>query len=578
MSNTKNKILNNLPLLTVILFALILTVTIIYINSTSNILGHSYRDAYLYLIQSLKMSGVNITGYDYVDHLSPFIPFLTAILFKLGFISETSLFITTGIFYFLGIIGMYYLLKLRFDEKISVYGAILYGSLSINLLWAANGTLDIPSIGISIWALYFFILGMEKNQKWFYIAIPLAVLSFFAKYTGALVVAVMILYFLSKRDIFGNIKKYIKNLIIGLIAGIMITLPFFAYCFINHIPFGFLSQAQEISGRTSTSALAIANNLENQLFYYFENIPRFIYAPNEILGYLVLILVIIGLVYGVYKFITYSKNQYQKENRISLSFLEKIKLPKTLYYVVMILTIIIIILSFLTASKISFIISEALFFGSIFIFSIAFNSIFKNQMDEKLISDENKYKFFNYDLVMIGWFLGYMIFFSAHLTKADRYFTALAPAFVFFASLGLNVIIRKIAKTDKFNFKYLNKKYNITTGIIIVCIVILLISTVGYLTINKHDSLVDNEKNMSVWIEENIPNYQNLTISSDRAPIYTWYLETEVSYSPNGNIEDVNKFLKENNVYYHISTPINGSLDNYIPLKTIGEVTIYKHV
>ena len=593
MSNTKNKILNNLPLLTVILFALILTVTIIYINSTSNILGHSYRDAYLYLIQSLKMTGVNITGYDYVDHLSPFIPFLTAILFKLGFVSETSLFITTGIFYFLGIIGMYYLLKLRFDDKISVYGAILYGSLSINLLWAGNGTLDIPSIGISIWALYFFILGMGKNQKWFYIAFPLAVLSFFAKYTGALVVAVMILYFLSKRDIFGNIKKYIKNLIIGVIAGIVITIPFFAYCFINNIPFGFLSQAQEISGRTSTSALAIANHLENQLFYYFEHIPRFIYAPNEILGYLVLILVIIGLVYGLYKFITYSKNQYKKENKISLSFLEKIKLPKAVYYIVMVLTMLFTVLSFLTASKFSFIISETLFYGSIFIFAIAFNSVFKDLINEKLISENNdelnnneelsnknnkKYKFFNYDLAMIGWFLGYMIFFSAHLTKADRYFTALAPAFVFFASLGLSTIIKKIAKTNKFNLKDLNKKYQINNIIIIVCIVILLISTVGYLTINKHDSLVDDEKNMSVWIKENIANYQNINISSDRAPIYTWYLQTGISYSPNGDINEINTFLDENKIDYHISTPINGTLNNYIPLKTIGDVTIYKHV
>ena len=391
-----------------------------------------------------------------------------------------------------------------------------------------------------------------------------------------------------------------KKWVIGIIAGIVITIPFFAYCFINNIPFGFLSQAQEISGRTSTSALAIANHLENQLFYYFEYIPRFIYAPNEILGYLVLILVIIGLVYGLYKFITYSKKQYKKENKISLSFLEKIKLPKTVYYAVIILTMILIVLSFLTASKFSFIISETLFYGSIFIFAIAFNSIFKDSMNEKLISEKDnelnndeklisrnneeidsknkKYNFFNYDLAMIGWFLGYMIFFSAHLTKADRYFTALAPAFVFFASLGLSTIIKKIAKTKKFNLKELNKKYQINNIIIIVCIVILLISTVGYLTINKHDSLVDDEKNMSVWIEENIANYQNINISSDRAPIYTWYLQTGISYSPNGDINEINAFLDENKIDYHISTPINGTLNNYIPLKTIGDVTIYKHI
>ena len=55
----------------------------------------------------------------------------------------------------------------------------------------------------------------------------------------------------------------------------------------------------------------------------------------------------------------------------------------------MILTMILIVLSFLTASKFSFIISETLFYGSIFIFAIAFNSIFKDSMNEKLISEKD---------------------------------------------------------------------------------------------------------------------------------------------------------------------------------------------
>ncbi|MDO5850648.1 MAG: hypothetical protein Q4P14_05470, partial [Methanobacteriaceae archaeon] len=107
-----------LPLIIVVLFAIIVSFSIIYINSSSNILGSSYRDAYLYLIQALKWSGYNITGYDYVNYLSPLIPFLTAILFKLGFVSESSLFLTSGIFYIFGIIGIYYLLKLRFNNYI----------------------------------------------------------------------------------------------------------------------------------------------------------------------------------------------------------------------------------------------------------------------------------------------------------------------------------------------------------------------------------------------------------------------------------------------------------------------------
>ena len=197
MSNkgkTENKwIKNNIQLLIVIVFSILVTVSLIYINNSSNILGHSYRDVYFYLIQALNFSGNPINGYDYIYYLSPLVPYITSILFRFGFVSELSIFIVTGIFYTMATIGMYYLLKLRFHKNISCFGAILYGSMSINLIWAANGTLDIPSISFSIWSLYFFILAMEKDQKYFYIAFPLAVLSFLGKYTGALIIAILIL-------------------------------------------------------------------------------------------------------------------------------------------------------------------------------------------------------------------------------------------------------------------------------------------------------------------------------------------------------------------------------------------------
>ena len=237
------KLENKLTLTAVILFAAMITSVIIYQNSTHSFLGHSYRDVFFYLIESLRMSGVEITGYAYVNYLSPFVPFLTSLLFRLGFVSETSIFITTGIFFFIGILGMFYLLKLRFDNFLSFFGAFLYGTLLINIKWVANGTLDIAFVALMIWALYFFIQGMEKNQKYFYLAFPLVVLSFFTKYPGALIVEVIVLYFVSKTSILNNIKKYYKNIFGGVIAGVITTIPFLLYFFLNNIPLGFLNQA-----------------------------------------------------------------------------------------------------------------------------------------------------------------------------------------------------------------------------------------------------------------------------------------------------------------------------------------------
>ena len=152
---TENK--NLFSLLTVLIVSLIIGSLIVWINCSENILGHSYRDIYLYLIEALKFSGVNITGYDYVDFLSPLIPFLTSIAFRLNFVSVNSLFVITGIFYVLGVVGTYLLLKLRFDNTYSIFGAILYGSFTVNIMWAGNGSIDVPCVALSIWTLYFFI-------------------------------------------------------------------------------------------------------------------------------------------------------------------------------------------------------------------------------------------------------------------------------------------------------------------------------------------------------------------------------------------------------------------------------------
>lgn len=609
----KNWFKNNIQIIIVVIFSILVTISLIYINSTSNILGHSYRDVYFYLIQALRFAGYQINGYEYVYYLSPLVPYLTSILFRFGFVSEWSLFTVTGIFYTMATIGMYYLLKLRFNKNISCFGAILYGSLSINLLWAANGTLDICSIALSIWSLHCFILAMEKNQKYFYLAFPLAVLSFLGKYTGALIFAILILYFFSKKDIFGNIKRYFKHLVGGIIAGFITLTPFFNYYLTNNIPFGFINQAEIISSTTTTSANAIARHTENQLFFYLENIPRFVYAPQEILGYFVLILGIIGLIYGTYKLCSYIKYYYKKnDDEINISFIENIKIRKEICFIILFLSLIFMILAFLTASKISFVVSEMIFFASALIFSIAFNSIFVDLSGLNLFTNKNKdlkkqegykYKSFNYDLVMIAWFIGYLIFFSAHLVKAERYFTAFAPGFVFFITFSLDTIVNKLDEklrrndsnrnenknenkenskkisanknTKILNFALLKTK--IPKIIPVLFILILLISTAGYLTMNKHDTLVDDEKDASLWIKKNIPNYNNTKILSDRGPIYTWYLKSNIEYATPSSADKMGEYLNNESVSYFISISENNTMAGFSEINRFGEVIIYKN-
>ena len=575
------------PLFAVVAFSIFICLALIHINSSSNILGHNYRDAYLYLIQAYHFAGTPIGGYDYADYYSPLIPFLTSLLFRLGFVSEASLFAVTGLFYPIAVIGIYFLLNLRFDKFYSMLGAILYGSMSINLMWTANGTLDIPSVALSIWAVYFFIKGLESNQKFFYLSFPLLVLSVFAKYTGTLTILVMIAYFISKRDIIGNILKYIKNIIGGITTSFVFIIPFLSYYIINGLPFGFINQAREVSTETVSSNTAAAP--ANDLFFYISSLPRFIYSPQKILGYFILLVAAIGVIYGIYKSINYLKEHYNDSaSRLEISFYPKIRMNKNICFIALAVSIIMIILTFLTAGRISFIISELFLLIGLAIFATSFNSIFTDLADIDYVNDKktsSKYKFFRFDFAMISWFLIYLVFFSSHLIKADRYFTALVPGFVFI----LVYSIERVAYLLRNN----NSKFNISKekaakGFLAMLLILLLAASIGYLTIDRHDTLVDNEIETAKWIESSI-DYENMTIYADRGPIYTWYLASEVDYCPSSvNISELGDYLNEQNASYYIMTPLEDnvnydyfqnkdSIEGFTKIKTFGEVKVYKN-
>ena len=575
------------PLMAVVAFSIFICLALIIINSSSNILGHNYRDAYLYLIQAYHFAGTPIGGYDYVNYYSPLIPFLTSLLFRLGFVSEASLFAVTGLFYPIAVIGIYFLLNLRFNKFYSMLGAILYGSMSINLMWTANGTLDIPSVALSIWAVYFFIKGLESNQKFFYLAFPLLVLSVFAKYTGALTILVMMVYLLSKRNIIGNFVKYIKNIIGGIITSFVFIIPFLSYYIINGLPFGFINQAREVSTETISSNTAAAP--ANDLFFYISSLPRFIYSPQKILGYFILLVAAVGVIYGIYKLINYLKEHYKDSaNRLEISFYPKIRLNKNVCFIALAVSIIMIILTFLTAGMTSFIISELLLLIGLAIFATSFNSIFTDLADIDYVNDKktsSKYKFFRFDFAMISWFLIYLVFFSSHLIKADRYFTALVPGFVFILVYSIERVTYLLRNNNsKFNIS----KEKAAKGFLAMLLILLLAASIGYLTIDRHDPLVDNEIETAKWIESNV-DYENMTIYADRGPIYTWYLSSEVDYCPSSvNISELGDYLNEQNASYYIMTPLEDnvnydyfqnkdSIEGFTKIKTFGEVKVYKN-
>ena len=555
MFNLDKKMENRLTISAAVIIAFIITVSIIYQNSTHYILGNSYRDVFFYLIESLRMSGVDISGYAYVNYLPPFIPFLTSILFRLGFVSHISIFVTSGVFFFIGIMGMFYLLRLRFNNFYAFFGAFLYATLSINIKWVGNGTLDIAFVALMLWALYFFIQGMEKNQKYFYLAFPLAVLSFFTKYTGALIVGVMLLYFMSRTNIAYNIKKYYKHIFGGVLAGFLTSIPFFAYFILNNIPMGFLNQASEVASESSITTTHAGHVVGNNLFFYINGLIYDISSTNYIIGILILAITIIGIILIIYMFFNTFKKSYLKIQNTKSS-IYKWSVPAKLMYVLLIISFLLVLISFFTASLFPFYYSEIILFLGMYILAYSLTKIIINfeDVDNVWLST---YPYLAINIAMAGLFLVYLIFFTAHLTKADRYFTSMAPGFIFLIVLSVEILLNRI----NFKFKYI---------IPILMMILMLGVCVDYISGIHDDAFSIDENNVANWIE-----CRDGVILSDRGPTYTWLLQKEVNYARNsGNITLLNQELLDNNARYYISNQ-HLNLTSYKLIKEVNGIKIY---
>jgi hypothetical protein len=148
------------------LIILILTVSIVvYYRVRMQTTIGPFWDTYSFLDNALEYAGMG-TGYIELDR-SPFLPFLTSILFRMGFVSEMAISLMEGLIFIFGVTGLYLLLKLRFNPLESLAGSTIYISFPVILAWLGIGYLDIAAVALSIWAVYLTILAVKKKPKIF---------------------------------------------------------------------------------------------------------------------------------------------------------------------------------------------------------------------------------------------------------------------------------------------------------------------------------------------------------------------------------------------------------------------------
>lgn len=507
-------------------------------------------DTYDFLANAAEFSGQSI---GYTDIRPPILSLLTSIIFRFEGLSIAPIFYIEAILDVIGVIGLFLLLKQKFNDLNSFLGSLLYATFPILLTYVGVGFADLSSISISIWAIYLTVLAVKKDNKFFLISFPVAMLAFLTKFNQALIIFPIFFYILIN---WHNIKNR-RNIIFGMIIAGLIFVPlllFYTFKYGNPL-FPFLDFFKSSTG-----------SLVNEQYFDYNPDPYFYIKLLPLMignGALLLIFTIIGAILTIYLRLLLKKSSLPKI---------KFNVKDNLFIVITAVTLSVIFL--FSWGVLSYIVSEILFFLVLF-------SLYH------LLRKDNK---FDLDFLFLSWFATFLIFLSLYVVKDIRYFLMILPPFSY-------LLIRALEITE--NQLGLIRKRKLTVYLAPIIIVVLLLSTAFYLPTIPEANTYDENLNINIqeasnWLINYDPDYKSQIIFSDIWPHSAWFLQMNIQKMPefkgnekyylgienyNPTEEDsvaANNFLIENNAYYYFSIRNWTNLNNFTVIKKFGLVTIYK--
>lgn len=558
-------------------------ITVLLINFNESI-GIYCSDVYIYLYNSLVFARM---GYNNTYlYLSPLICLLTSFLFRLGFVNEVSIYAVTGAFSIFGSLGIYVLLKRYFNSLLSLTGGVLFTSFSLNLLWWANGTLDMPAVGLSVWAILFLILAVDESPKYYILSFVFLVLSIFTRYTCLFLIPLFLLYYLSKHDIFGfldslisdrkeafsTIRSFFKTeefryIMIALVLAFIVALLFISVILYYGAELSFLEQGSTFASG-SKGALDDYAYTTDTLFYFHDFLnflfsQRVIFQENFIptltgasyLAYLILFILIIGISLGLYRFFNKSNSANDKNNddsSFSKKFSYKTSHLKTLLYIGLLISLAIAISGF----KINSIITIAFL---LIVLVIIFSLLKVKGLDRKDYS---------VPIFMIGWFLVYFIFFTFLNIKVNRYIITVFPAFIYFVILALNEILGLL---EGGSLKI--GDFNLSNIIPIVLIVLCMFSAFSF-TGTFEDNLDFNDyKIVADYLIDYDEDYASKDIAAFKQRTFNWWLKDSTIAVTTNQLD----FLESSNITYYICDE-DLKLENYTKIYNYKDIFLYERV
>ena len=530
----------------ILLFLVNIGLLAYYINFNINF-GIFCSDVYLYLVNALYFAGETINVSKYIS-LTPVLAYLTSLLFRLGITNQIAIFIVSGLFAIIGNIGFFLLLKVKFNNILSFLGSVLFMSFSLNLAWFANGSIDIPSVALTIWAMFFLILGVNKNPKFLTLALITFTISFFVRPTVILFLPVAVFYYFSKRDLLSHLKDknfdYKKEEYKYILLGIIISAIIFIFISIKVTMGDNLSFIHQSGTAIAGLQQGFNDNAYNpNVFFYLENFPNFLSSANvlfidkklflanpTIFAYFLIGLLGIGLGIFLSKSLSILKTSKIKKHKLQIAILS-----------------IMIIISILSFNNISSVLTIILTFFTLLIADDLFKKLgFKN---------------LTLPLTFLAWILFPLIFQSYYDIKVDRYIIPSLIGITFFIISSLYLIQSKFQKEKLFN------------GIYLILIVFLLCSSFTFVNNFEDTNEFKNQELIADFLIEYDPDYKDKSIGAYNIRPYTWFFSKNILAIPSSEPYK----LDTNNVTYYISN-IELDLDNYDLIKSNDHFYLYERV
>ena len=547
-------------------------------------------DCSLYLISALKYAGIDYWNLARPEELfyTPIISFLTSLIFRLGLVDKAAIIIVTSILCFLSYIGVFFLLKIRFNSLLSLTGVVIYGSTSVIIFNLSKGLIDIPAISISIWALYFGILAIDKNPKYFLISFPLLVIGFFTKYISGFILPLLFLYYLMDRDFIisldnlisdrqlfkENMMNYIHSkeflyIIISIIISLILA---YIICKTLILDFGgsltFFVQTVNTLNINNFDSTGNLFNMDKS--YYIDEFSKILFEKNAFRPLLT------GLLYGIFGIsIVVTIVNFIKYN-------SQIKDPKKLFKTK----------HFEKILGVMFCLSV---FGMFYGFTVLLNNIFSNicflasiiilhSLLKRHVDNDTCLKL---TLVYFSFFIVYLIFLSLYPIKLPRYAIPLIVPFVCIIVWSLDTILNLLTNGFKELTCNINNSYSKKSNyLLIIILIIFLVSTLTFIAPMEYERsnnvyqevLYKGYSNDLVdacdHILANDSNYHSKTFASfpNSSRTIMWYLKTNVTIIDE---KEPNLVDYDNSTYLILYKDLD--LNNYNKIKKCGDFNIYYH-